>query len=423
MITNMCYKMMENCQSSSLRPQQRKVLKDHVCHILGIMIKRYNHSYGACVTIVQTLPHCEHYSALYADLIQTCVVQLGYESILPDLLREFRHANLSSGSSGGSGGGGGGANAANVENASTKSYSQFMMELADRLSSHLVPYLSLIQELLDEESYLMRNAILYTYGEMIVKVLNKDTSNDLKLKQMRNELLDILMEHIHDTNGLTRSKTLQIWRRICEEKAIPLNYISELMKRCVGRMEDTASSVRKSAFQLLCDLIKNNPFGIKIIDLEKEQIQREYEKEEEVLRNLIEENDKLVAELDQLVVDAGTQQSQVNKSRTNRPRSSLSTTSEETDDVEMNEPTDEENAEQNRTVLERAQQDGGDMELENKKQKNEEKILVQKSKVNYLKDTLAFITEIDAAIPKLCKMLFSKTQTDVVEVIQFSFLL
>lgn len=108
---------MENCQNTA-RVQQRKVLKDHLCHILGIMIKKYNHSYGACVMIVQTLPHCEHFSSMYADLIQTCVVQLGYESILPDLLREFRHNNLSSGSS--------------EKDTNLKYYSQFLIELADR---------------------------------------------------------------------------------------------------------------------------------------------------------------------------------------------------------------------------------------------------------------------------------------------------
>lgn len=208
MITNLCYKFMENCQSNSLRPQQRKTLKEHVCHILGIMIKKYNHSYGACVTIIQTLPHYEHYSAMYADLIQTCVVQLGYESILPDLLRELSHANLSGGATGSGSNAIAGASAATAavaaENPHIKFYSQFIFDLADRLAAQLVPYLSLIQELLHEESYLMRNAILYTYGEIILKVLNRESQNDLKLKQMRNELLDILIDHIHDVNGVTR---------------------------------------------------------------------------------------------------------------------------------------------------------------------------------------------------------------------------
>ena len=118
-----------------------------------------------------------------------------------------------------------------------------------------------------------------------------------------------------------------------------MNYISELMKKCVGRMEDMASTVRKSAFQLLCDLIRNNPFGIKIIELEKESIQRECEKEEEALQKLVDENDKLVEELDELVVNAGTQAngkpaSKARRGKRRGGRDSLSTTSEESEDQE-----------------------------------------------------------------------------------------
>jgi condensin complex subunit 1 len=275
---------MENCQSNSLRPQQKKILKDHLCHILGIMIKKYNHSYGACVMIIQTLPHYEHFSSLYADLIQTTVVQLGYESILPDLLREFRHNNQSNNVGGGK-----------DKDQNLKYYSQFLVDLADRLAPHLLPYISLIQDFLDDDAYLMRNSILYIYGEIIIRVLNQEaTANDLKLKQMRNELLDTLGEHLMDVHAMCRSRTLQIWRRICEEKSMPLNYINKIMKLCIERMEDVASSVRKSAFQLLCDLIRKNPYGIVSIELSLSQVEKEFVKEEAILKKLHEEGVKII---------------------------------------------------------------------------------------------------------------------------------
>lgn len=108
----------------------------------------------------------------------------------------------------------------------------------------MVPYISLIQDFLDDDAYLMRNSVLYIYGEIIINVLNQEaTSKDLKLKQMRNELLDTLSEHLMDVNSMCRSRTLQIWKRIYEEKAMPLNYMNQLMKKCTERMEDSASSV------------------------------------------------------------------------------------------------------------------------------------------------------------------------------------
>jgi condensin complex subunit 1 len=369
---------MENLQSNLLRPNQKKILKDHLCHILGIMIKKFNHSYGACVMIIQTLPHYEHFSALYADLIQTTVTQLGYESILPDLLREFHHTNLSSGSSNPTAA----AASTKSENPNLKFYSQFLIDLADRLAPNLLPYLSLIQDLLDEESYLMRNSILYIYGEIIVRVLNQEaTNNDLKLKQMRNELLDTLSEHIHDVNALTRSKTLQIWRRICEENAMPLSYMNDIMKKCIGRMQDMASSVRKSAFQLLCDLIRKNPYGIKSIEMSLEQVEVECAKEEAALVKLNDESDKLIENINKLIEKNG----------------------EESDEMETNQEEQETNNEED----------------QQKREKHQQLIILQTSKVNYLKDMMTFIKQIQTAIPQLTRLLFSKTQTDVLEVISF----
>lgn len=164
--------------------------------------------------IVQTLPHYEHFSGFYADLIQTCVVQLGYESILPDLLREFRHNNQSAVSTG------------KEKDNNLKYYSQFLIDLSDRLADHFLPYISLIQDFLDDESHLMRISILHIYTEIIIKVLNQEKiGNDLKLKQMRNELLDTLVEHLMDANSVVRSKTLQMWRKILE-----VSYLLELGK-------------------------------------------------------------------------------------------------------------------------------------------------------------------------------------------------
>ena len=77
--------------------------------------------------------------------------------------------------------------------------------------------------------------------------------------------------------------------RICEEKSMPLNYTNKVMKCCIERMEDVASSVRKSAFQLLCDLIRTNPYGIVSIEMSLGQIQLEYAKEAETLQKINQE--------------------------------------------------------------------------------------------------------------------------------------
>ena len=158
--------------------------------------------------------------------------------------------------------------------------------------------------------------------------------------------------------------------------------MNEVMKRCVGRMEDIASSVRKSAFQLLCDLIRNNPYGIVNIETSMNQTETEYVKEDVILKKML-ENEEM--EVDEAIVS-----------------------DKEDDD-------DEENEEPNHTVL----ADSDYLKKQQEKEKEMQIILLQKSKVNYLKDTLEFIKQIESAIPKLSRLLFSKIQTDVLEVISF----
>jgi condensin complex subunit 1 len=60
-----------------------------------------------------------------------------------------------------------------------------------------------------------------------------------------------------------------------------------------------------------------------------------------------------------------------------------------------------------------------DNEEEQKREKHQQLIILQTSKVNYLKDMMTFIKQIQTAIPQLTRLLFSKTQTDVLEVISF----
>jgi len=142
--------------------------------------------------------------------------------------------------------------------------------------------------------------------------------------------------------------------------------------------------VRKSDFQLLCDLIRGNPYGIKSIEVSIEQIEAEFAKEEQLLEKLGDECKRLEEEADE---------------NANRE------TNENRMDTDLNETVQEAN---NR-----------EMHLQEKKEKNLQLIILQKTKVNYLKDMKVFVKQIESAIPMLSRLLFSKTQTDVLEVISF----
>lgn len=141
-------------------------------------------------------------------------------------------------------------------------------------------------------------------------------------------------------------------------------------------MEDSTSGVRKNAFQLLCDLIRKNPYGITNIALSLSEIQAEFSKEEALLKKLTDEGEELMSDMN----------------TSNSESDSQASTNEDTN---------------------------LDIQKQEKLEKHKQQLLVQTSKVNYLKDTQDFIKHIECAIPKITRLLFSKTQTDVLEVITF----
>lgn len=71
-------------------------------------------------------------------------------------------------------------------------------------------------------------------------------------------------DHIHDIHAYVRSKVLQIWLSIVNEKCLPLPHQENLLCLVIGRLKDKSSSVRKYAIQLITALLKNNPFAAKV---------------------------------------------------------------------------------------------------------------------------------------------------------------
>lgn len=130
--------------------------------------------------------------------------------------------------------------------------------------------------------------MLSIFGEIIIKVLsNTDLEN--KTKDLRDQMLDKLEEHIHDVNAFVRSKALQVWQNLCSEKAIPLDRQNSLLTLIIGRLMDKSSFVRKYAIQFINTIIQVNPYG-GILGIE--ELQQTLKKEEECLKKLLSEESK-----------------------------------------------------------------------------------------------------------------------------------
>ncbi|KAK3602734.1 hypothetical protein CHS0354_017179 [Potamilus streckersoni] len=268
LVTNCCYKLLEN---PSIAYVASKEAREGIAHILGVMVKRYNHGLGVSLKVIQLLQHFEHLVTPLAEAVVLFVSEYGAKNVIAELFREIGRmdpADLARDTSG------------------TRAYSTFIVEVAEKISAAVLPNISLILCHLDAESHSMRNGILGVMGEIHIKILSQENLDD-KLKTARDQFLDKLEDHIHDTAAFVRSKVLQIWLNIVNEKCLPLNRQGSLLHLVLGRLQDKSSQVRKSAIQLITNLLKSNPFAAK---LSAEELKVSYETEKKKLDEMMPEH-------------------------------------------------------------------------------------------------------------------------------------
>lgn len=267
LFSGVCYKLLEN------QPFVRqKEDRDVVFQILGHLIKRFNHQLGASLKIIQLLQHFEYLVSPLAQALGTFVIDFGAKNLVGDIIREIGRMDASD---------------LSRDTSGTRSFSQFIVEIADKMPSYVLPNISLLMSHLDGDSYTMRNGVLGVFGEIVIKVLSKEDLDD-NMKKSRESFLDRLEDHIHDVHAFVRSKDLQIWLHICQEKSIPISRQARIVDLVIGRLHDKSSQVRKYAVQFLKVCLIGNPFAAK---LPMEQLTSSLEKEIEKLKEMNPEKD------------------------------------------------------------------------------------------------------------------------------------
>lgn len=266
LITGCCYKFLENPTTV-----KNGATKELIFHLLGVMVKKYNYGLGVSLKIAQLLQHFEHLVQPLAQAVETFVNEFGVKSFVSEIIREIGRMDpkdLARDTSG------------------TRAYSDFLIELAGRVPSQIIPNISVLLCHLNGESYSMRNGILGLMGEIVVKVLCKEDLDDAS-KKLRDQLLDKMEEHVHDVNAYVRSKSLHIWLELCKEKAIPLSRQPHILEMAISRLHDKSSIVRKNAIQLLKTCLICNPFGAQLpLDHLQENLSKEVAKLKEMAPHL-----------------------------------------------------------------------------------------------------------------------------------------
>ncbi|XP_063681213.1 condensin complex subunit 1-like [Bolinopsis microptera] len=255
-VASCCYKLLENSEVLKCK----KTL-EFIFHVLGILIKRYNHCLGACMKIVQLLQQHDTLSTPFASLMLVCVRDYDVKTVVAQVIREI--AQIEPGE------------LARDTNA-TRNYCNFMLEVGATCGPVVLSAISSLMPHLDGDSYTMRNCVLTIIGDLIGGVLSGEANEE---KDTRETLFDRLELHIHDQNAFVRSKSIQILTKLIEQRCVPIPRQQDLVEKVVGSIQDKSSNVRKNALVFINTYLGCNPYSDKLsLDNLMEKLKVEVEK-------------------------------------------------------------------------------------------------------------------------------------------------
>lgn len=119
----------------------------------------------------------------------------------------------------------------------------------------------------------MRSALIQCMGLIVLhlKTLVDGTSNAApeedeevnvaQLTRVRDSMLDMLTERVHDCSGYTRAVVLKTWASLAEANAIPIERLLNVTDIGLDRLMDKIAAVRRAALLLLVTLLDYNPFA------------------------------------------------------------------------------------------------------------------------------------------------------------------
>ncbi|SOV04085.1 related to YCS4 - subunit of condensin protein complex [Ustilago sp. UG-2017a] len=243
-----------------------QAIKLGIFKVICQAVKAHGQAFSAQTSIMQSLQYYEHLAEPMAELLAVMRLEFDYERLGEEVLREVAAKNFGA-----------------MDTKSPRSFGRFLVRMAELSPRSVLKQISLLQKHLDSESYPMRNALIETLGLLIKELaltddsLNADGNNggngdetmadenrgsaEARKKQIET-FFDLLIEHFLDLNSYVRSKLITVCSRLLDLPTKFPKQRTEITDMVVRHLQDKSSGVRKNAIALLTKLILTHPFGM-----------------------------------------------------------------------------------------------------------------------------------------------------------------
>ncbi|KAG9221591.1 hypothetical protein CCMSSC00406_0007230 [Pleurotus cornucopiae] len=252
-------------------------VRQGVFHVIALAVKHHNHGHAARINIMQNLQYYEHLSEPMAECLALLSGTYDHNQLGDEILRDI---------------------ASKVFNAQDtkgpRNFSKFLVKYAELLPRNVMKQMVLLVTQLDSEAYPMRVAMVEIMGYLIRDLAQEEESAQID-KQLNN-LFEQLIQRMLDISSYVRTKVLAVFIKVCEMKDAKFPKQRLLMTdAAINSLDDKASTVRKSAVQLLTSLVETHPFGkmnggsLQLSEWEEqyEKVKAELAKVEDMMGNVV----------------------------------------------------------------------------------------------------------------------------------------
>ncbi|KAH7118909.1 armadillo-type protein [Dendryphion nanum] len=354
-------------------------IKMHCFRVLCIAVKHHGHAFGAQTAIDQNLSYFEHLSEPMAEFLQILAEQYDYPQLTEEVLKEISNKEFNSNDLKG-----------------PKSVSTFLIKVSELLPQLISKQMTLLANLLDNESYTLRCAIIEVLGNLIV-MFSKHTQEERSENQANymEIYFDVLEERFRDVNPYCRCRAMQVYIKLCDqEQKFPRRRL-RVANLARQSLEDKSSNVRRNAIKLLGKLVSTHPYsahygGLLSAKFWQDKLE-ECETEIDTLKPPEELQEKPAHEqtLGESVLQDATQ----------------------VDDTMTDAPThpDELTEEQKAAIIQKKIHEAA----------TAEKLSVLQESLKKIKEVLKFIDAVDRAAETVTQLLSAKNKSEVIEAMDF----
>ncbi|XP_017786740.1 PREDICTED: condensin complex subunit 1 [Nicrophorus vespilloides] len=276
LLTDVCYGFLE---APTIKGE--KETRQEIFNFLGYLVVHEGHGMAFVIRLVQLVKTYEHLTICISEGVQHLIQNHNCKMLIRDLVREITEWQVDE---------------KFADSQGTRFCSMVLTQMAVQMPDLMIPEVMYLNKYLAHDSYHLRNSVLSVMVEVILAALTRNDLNEEE-KESRDELLEILEEHIADVAASVRSKVFQHWCRLQKENAVPVKMQNVILEKAIFHLRDKAANVRKVAANCVTTFLEYNLFGAK---LELGKLREELAEKKGLL-------DKLKSELDDLKLNKLTE--------------------------------------------------------------------------------------------------------------------